>query len=831
MIGAKADLHVHSKYSDRPSEWILRRIGAPECFVEPLEVYRRAKAAGMDFVTISDHNCIEGALEIAHFDDAFISNEVTTYFPEDGCKVHFLVTAIDEEQFRMIEELRPDIYELRDYVLREGILHSVAHPFFRVNRRLTPLHVEKLLLLFNTFEGLNGSRDRRASQLVNVIFRNLTPEWIDRAAERHGIEPHGPEPWNKRFTGGSDDHSGMYVGSAYTATPSAADLGEFLAHLRSGHHDLGGRAGTSLRLAHSFYVIGYQYYRERFGETSRGGPDLIGEIFERLVGTAERRQVGVGQKVRGAIGRATSRRRFNETEARLLQDLASLAREMEEKERDRSASQDALTFERASRLAHLVGFGFVERLLENLRDGRIFDALQNFASLAPVALGIAPYLASFSTQHKDETFLQDVAGHFPCSSWYRFKRGGTGWVTDTFSDVNGVAKMIQILGAEAAAAGENLEVLSCEAGGPLFSWRTNFQPIGAFSVPEYELQRMAFPPFLEVLEHIERQDYSELLISTPGPMGLLALLAARLLGLRTVGIYHTDFPAYVRHYTQNEGLVDVTWSFMRWFYEQMDLVLVPSEAYRQELLAAGFRPQQLEILRRGVDVDRFRSEKRSESFWRRFSPRGDCTRVIYVGRLSEEKNLALLCEEFTRLGEECGAELYLIGDGPDRGRLQERFRRDDRIRFTGFLDGQALAVAYASADLFVFPSETDTFGNVVLEAQASGLPTIVSTVGGPRELVVAGETGEVVDCSAPGPLAAAIRALLEDDERRRQMGRRAEISAQQHQWSQVLASLLESVRGPRRTEPDVSPKEMERLRRFAFSVDAAKRDELVTASR
>ena len=278
---SRADLHVHSKHSDRPSEWILRRIGSPESFVEPLEVYRRARAAGMDFVTISDHNCIAGALEIAHLEGTFVSNEVTTYFPEDGCKIHCLVTGITEEQFAFIDRLRTDIYELRDYLVEQNIVYSVAHPFFRVNGRLTPLHVEKLLLLFNRFEGLNGSRDRRASDLVNAVFRHLTPEWIDRARERHRIEPLGEAPWRKVFTGGSDDHSGLYVGSAYTETPAAATVDEFLDHLRGGYHEPGGRAGSSLRLAHSFYEIAYSYYRSRFGQAA--GTDLIGEIFEGLI--------------------------------------------------------------------------------------------------------------------------------------------------------------------------------------------------------------------------------------------------------------------------------------------------------------------------------------------------------------------------------------------------------------------------------------------------------------------------------------------------------------------------------------------------------------------
>ena len=91
---SKADLHVHSKYSNRPSEWFLRRIGAPESFTEPADVYNACKAAGMDYVTISDHNCICGAKEIAHLPGTFISSELTTYFPENGCKIHCLVSGM-----------------------------------------------------------------------------------------------------------------------------------------------------------------------------------------------------------------------------------------------------------------------------------------------------------------------------------------------------------------------------------------------------------------------------------------------------------------------------------------------------------------------------------------------------------------------------------------------------------------------------------------------------------------------------------------------------------------------------------------------------------------
>ncbi len=149
---------------------VLRRIGSPESFTAPLEIYEKARQRGMDFVTISDHNCIRGALEIAHLKNTFLSSEITTYFPEDGCKIHVLVAGVDEAQFRMIQELRANIYDLHRYLTEENIFASVTHPFYRVNGRLTIDHLEKLLLMFRCFEEINGTRDRRAAELSRRHF-------------------------------------------------------------------------------------------------------------------------------------------------------------------------------------------------------------------------------------------------------------------------------------------------------------------------------------------------------------------------------------------------------------------------------------------------------------------------------------------------------------------------------------------------------------------------------------------------------------------------------------------------------------------------------------
>jgi glycosyltransferase involved in cell wall biosynthesis len=130
-------------------------------------------------------------------------------------------------------------------------------------------------------------------------------------------------------------------------------------------------------------------------------------------------------------------------------------------------------------------------------------------------------------------------------------------------------------------------------------------------------------------------------------------------------------------------------------------------------------------------------------------------------------------------------DLVIVGDGPDREAMEAQ-SVDGNIAFTGFLHGDDLARAYASADLFVFPSATDTFGNVVLEAHASGLPAIVSTQGGPAEIVTRNASGLAVDVRTPAPMCAAIRELVWDAPRRREMGERALQTARQQRWEQVV---------------------------------------------
>jgi glycosyltransferase involved in cell wall biosynthesis len=774
-MSARADLHVHSKHSNRPPEWILKQFGAPESYMEPREVYRRCRARGMQFVTVSDHDSVAGALEIAHLPGTFLSEEITVSFPEDGCDIHCLAWGISEEQHRRIQELRGNIYELRDYLVDEDILHACAHPLYRVNDRLTLAQFEKLIVLFNRFEGRNGIHDRRLNELACAIVRGLTEDMVLDLAERHRLTPVGTQPWVKSLSGGSDDHGGVYVGTTYTETPPAATVAEFLGHLRAGQHRPGGETGSTLRLAQSLYTIGDVYWKRRF-------------------------PFGLGSRL--------------DPFGRLLRDLARPKTEPRRRWTFLGGSLPASSGERSTFQA---ANGATQRALDELiRDfrraasrGQISLALGKAAErIMPLVISMAPYLVALQTQHKDADLLTATARRFlgadvesallaaqakdPEAGPSQGSFVKKAWFTDTLTEVNGVATTIRTLTRRARDRGLALVPITSGQLAPQPDLPAReFRPLARAPLPGYPTLSLSLPPLAEILDHCERERYREILISTPGPVGLCGLLAAKLLGIPAVGFYHTDFPLYLRHLAGSATAEQLARQGLRWFYGAMDRVLVASRCYRDALIDDGYDPARLALLPRGVDLAIFNPERRDDSFWERGSTNGAGAHpltFLYVGRISPEKNLPALLEAFAKVqasGRPC--QLAIVGDGPQRAALERR--SGPNVLWTGFLVGDELAKAYASADVFVFPSLTDTFGNAVLEAQASGLPAIVSQRGGPREIVEFAASGLVVNLSDPLALAAAMMRLQDDRELRVEMSERALAQARRQSWDRLLDRL------------------------------------------
>ncbi len=786
---SRCDLHLHSKASDRSEDWIFRRLDFPDSYSDPNELYTRAKAAGMDFVTITDHDTIDGCLAIADRPDVFVSEQVTTFFPQDPCKIHLLVWGISEAQHRAIAAARESIFDLQKFLQTEEIAHAVAHPLYSINGKLSTSHLERLVLLFQHFEGINGLRDALLSDLTRHILGQLTPEKVQRFAERHDLAPTHPEPWRKMLTGGSDDHGGMFVGAAYTETPPATSPNEFLEHIRAGRCTPHGEGGTPLVLSHGFYNTLSRFIQDRFTEKLGPSAGLVEKMFSRFMEGLDPTEFSLKEKAGFITQGVLSGKIFDlakPANLSLWRELsgyfarpevkAALARETAE-----IAEPERRTFVMANAACEQLAFRSFEKFMQQLSAGNVLEALQALTSVAPVLVVLAPYIYAFHSQAPSRRWLREICRDFTGAIPPALQNRKRAWFTDTLEDVNGVATTIRKMTAAAAEAGEELIVVTSRGeltieGIPI----RNFRPIGEFELPEYELQKLSFPPILQMLDYVQRDGFSEIIISTPGPIGLTALLAAKMLNLETSGIYHTDFPQYIRILTEDSFLESLAWKYMQWFYGQCDTLFVNSEQYRQSWIERGIDASKIKILPRGLDTELFTPGRSEPDFWRKWGSDGTGVRLLYVGRVSKEKDLDVLVQAFRTLREEnVPVQLSIVGHGPYSESLADQL---PEACFTGYLTGEELARAYASADIFVFPSTTDTFGNVIIEAQAAGLPVIVSDEGGPAELVREGVNGLITKARDPEDFARALRSLVADPELRTRMGAAARAGVAGRSW-------------------------------------------------
>jgi glycosyltransferase involved in cell wall biosynthesis len=786
---SRCDLHIHSRHSARSEEWLFRRFDFPDSYSDPKQLHEQLLGRGMDYVTLTDHDSVDGCLEIAHLPKTFISEQVTTYFPQDGCKLHILVWGISEEQHRDIQGVRENIFDLQRYLQGARIAHAVAHPLYSVNGKLEAAHLERLILLFKHFEGINGLRDALLSDLAQTLFKQLTPEKLEAMANRHGIVPTHAEPWKKILVGGSDDHGGQFVASAFTETPAAKSAAKFLDFVLKGDCSAYGQGGTPLILSHGFYNTVGCFIQDRFHEKLGPGAALLEKMFSRFMEGRAPTEFTLKEKTDFIVQGVLSGKIFEfakPANVSLWKELSGYFARREVKAKlaaqlDKVSEPERRTFLMANMVAEQLAFRFFNKFVQELSSGNMVESIQALSAIAPILVILTPYIYGFHSQAPSRKWLRTVfkelTGEVPIALQNR-KRA---WFTDTLEDVNGVATTICKMTAAGAAAGKELVVVASRSGLHLSNIPIkNFPPIGEFELPEYELQKLSFPPILQMLNYIQRERFTEIIISTPGPVGLTALLAAKMLNLQTTGIYHTDFPQYIGILTEDSFLESVTWGYMHWFYGQLDTVFVNSEEYRQSWIKRGLDSTKLKILPRGLDTELFHPDRRDSAFFERFGACNGEIRLLYVGRISREKDLDLLAAAYRRLRDEgLPVQLFVVGHGP----YSKAFAKSlPEAYFTGYLKGTELATAYASADIFVFPSTTDTFGNVILEAQASGLPVVVSDSGGPKELVEENGNGLITKSHDVEDFARAIRVLVTNSALREQMSRSARDSVTDRSW-------------------------------------------------
>ena len=782
--GVRADLHCHSNASSEAGEAVLGAINCPESFSEPHEVYAQAKGRGMDFVTITDHDCIDGVEKLGRCPDVLVGEEVTCFFPEDHCKIHVLVWGIGRHDHDALQSVASDIYQVARYIERHRIAHAVAHPLYRQNDRMERWHVARLLLLFKGFECLNGSHSLLHRQEFEPLLDELTPLRISELAAEQGIVPLWPEPWLKARTGGSDDHGLLNVGRTWTEFPAdVQSIDELLDCLRHGRCRPGGEAGSSLKLAHNFYGVGIRYYAKRMA-----GRGATAGMLRTLTGDGRLRKrdlvkAAVSSSL-AAVGRQVRRpfRLPQQPPSGMALLSGALRRSLRTRLPASSQLLDALRTGRAPLGEHDSMFELV-RGLDRDATGEIVAAVARamplgdigpiFDSISAVAAQqffLMPYYFALFHQNRERHLFARMTGRDRTPAGDKLKLA---LFTDRFDGRDGVSRSVRMLCTQAARGSKSLMVHTCGAAALANTpFRKNFVPLASIPVPIVGDVRLSLPPVAEILEWADRQQFDAIHIATSGPMGLCGTLAAAMLRVPLLATYQSDVPAFVADNTGDDRLIAAAECYQNWFFGCADRVLARSRWYERRLGASLKDPAKVCMLPPAVDGEAFCPARRDSSMW---VDLGVCEpyRLLFAGRVGPEKSLRSLADVFERLcRRRRDVGLIVAGDGPYLPTLRKCLEGLPAY-FVGPQDDNRLAALYAGSDLLVFPSRTDTLAQVVLEAQASGLPALVTTEGGAQEVMDDGVTGLALPAGDPARWAAEIDALLNDEPRRQRMSRTA----------------------------------------------------------
>ena len=596
----------------------------------------------------------------------------------------------------------------------------MAHPLSSINKLLTVEHFERLVLLFRCFEGRNGNREPLAQEITAAAWqcsrRKKSTSWpIGTISRRRTTQPH-----RKVLFASSDDHSGLRTGQTYTETESGKTVADFFNALEKGAVAMQGPMGDPLTFSSSLYTTLFSFARDKIKRNAPIGANLLGKMAERFLAgknpTAFSFPERFGQ-ITEAIRTGQALDFVKPGETTLTREIGAFLSDPKLKQAlDRIIAEEPNAQRRSFRMASHTANELTYRLIR-----AIPAAAQPGQPDRRVPVDHRPAAGRRSASRPIWSPSASRRRTVHCLPTPRaaFTGDGSAAVAQRKAGlVHRHAGGRQRRGAHHPrhGAGGDARPEPTSPSSPRRSKLSitdipikNFPPVGEFEIPEYELQKLSFPPFLDMLDYIQREQFTELIISTPGPIGLCALGCAKLLGLRTSGHLSHRFPA-VRPLPQrrrlhgNDGL------------ELHAVVLRPDRP----------RLRELGVLSPLLDRSRHHAGQAAHLSARprhgTLQPRPARSCILDQAR-REGAGAALRRPHFegerpgpsrrnlaAPLREKAGPfTLAIVGEGPYRAELEKLL---PGAIFTGILTGRELGVAYASADLFVFPSTTDTFGNV-----------------------------------------------------------------------------------------------------------------------
>jgi glycosyltransferase involved in cell wall biosynthesis len=846
----RVDMHCHDHNSDTPDELWGRILGLPETWLKTSKLVKCLRRNGSDVITVTNHNNARScwALRDQGF-DVLVGAEFTCYFPEANLYLHVLTYGFSPEQEVVLCTKRQNVYDFLRYAAAQDIPVVLPHPlyFYTRNEQVNLTLFEKLAVMFQRFEVLNGQRDLWQATLTLNWLQGLTPEKIWDYAKKHRLNPRdfGVDPQTpKSLTGGSDDHMGIFAGQCGTQLliPNLQqrlrdELPSTLAleAIRAGNMVPFGQVSENQKLnialldyfaqiATNIEDPGLLRILLHRGETSdkmacfalsnvllelqknKQSRKFFAFIHDALQGKKPNKILRwkVSKKYRFCItyleqiadSHTGSPEHFTQT---VSQSIAALFTEINKVIIQRvqdsklaeklgepggfSTGELTRKFEVPSQVtAWLLGTPTKHTQVTDRCVGELVDKLTFPVMIAAVLAGAA--LASTRVLYQNRAFLNSFATHLDRNHHeYRALH-----LTDTLFDKNGVSnsltgKLRQIQGKDIA-----IDMLVCHETAMPEPHLHVTRPLSAFTLPESGGQQLRIPDLLEIARVFYEGGYDRVICSTEGPMVVVALFLKYMFNVPCFFFMHTDWIEYIKSTTaatQHER--DRIRRILRLLYSQFDGIFVLNREHRDWLTGFEMEFDSARIFLTAHHAPQINQQTKPIRKSDLFEDADDDTPVLFIAcRLSTEKGIMDLPDIISRARKLLpDLKLVIAGSGPAEAELKALL---PDARFMGWIDKQTLSSLYAGLDLFVFPSRFDTFGNVLLEAFAHGMPAIAYDCKGPRDIIEHDVSGYLVN--DPRTMAAKIVAHYSWPDTRIAMSTAALARATHYSADRIMAEYL-----------------------------------------
>lgn len=849
----RIDLHCHDHNSDVPDELLGRILNLPETWISTEQQLETLKKNGCDAFTITNHNNARSCFEFQEKGmDILTGAEFSVTVPDFNIGIHVLAYGFSREEERILIKLRKNIYSFQEYACENNIPTIWAHPLYHYSLKGIPpfSFFLKMVLIFERFEVLNGQRDTWQNMLVKSWLEGITPEMVDQYASETGIDPskYCRNPYKKSMSGGSDSHMGIFSGMTGTylhvpdlknrlETRSRAQLA--LEAIRQGKMAPYGSHQNSEKLTIAFldYVCQIAIYHKDPGMLRillHKGTDqdkIIALLVSNGFAELQRHKVTMNfielfhNAFLGKSPGFTKRLFVHKVYKAVFDDAKKIAANYKS-ESDGIVEKYKENITTINQKLNEILFGRLNIKFEKIMlEGRSEDVTINnlinhfeipsefralldknhkvsgipgnrmeLPNIPELLDGLSfPFLGSAMILAAHFTSARVLYTTRPLLQTFSEKIGKLEhpkkmlWLTDTFGDNNGVSMVLKSMHEEIKSRNLPIDILVCSNTIEPDDHLLVLKPMAEYHFPLYREQPLRIPNYLEIHHLFHDREYDRLICSTEGPMGLAALYLKHAYSVNAYFYLHTDWIMFAKKVLNlDQGNLNRFRRLLRVYYKSFDGLFVLNRDQEKWLTVRdmGFHPDAVHPTAHWAD-EKFIPGKDARTELAGIQPGNPI--VLFTGRVSHEKGVMEIPEIFRGIKEKVpDVKLVVAGTGPAENELREAL---PETIFLGWVDHDELPRIYSSADILILPSKFDTFSCVVLEALSCGLPVIAYNTKGPKDIILDGINGYLVNSNSE--FIQKINRYFTDEKLQTMLRKNALIRAKDYDKEKIISNFLQ----------------------------------------